>query len=114
MHRRTLTKQIMVRLSEADYAAVVRHAEEGGTQPAVLGRDLMIATVRGGERSVINQADLRDLLAELGRQGNNINQIARRVNSGEAVGLSAEKVEALVETHRELLTTALSLARKSR
>lgn len=114
MRRRTLTKQIMVRLSEGDYAAVVRHAAECGTQPAVLGRDLMIHAVRGGERNIINQADLRGLLTEVGRQGRNINQIAYRLNSGKADGVSSEQFEALLVTHRQLIAAVVSLSRKSK
>lgn len=114
MRRRTFTKQIMVRLSEGDYAAVVRHAEESGTQPAVFGRDLMVHAAQGGERHMVNQGDFRALLTELGRQGNNINQIAHRLNSGKANGVSTQQFEALLGTHRQLLAAALSLARKSK
>lgn len=114
MRRRTFTKHIMVRLSEGDYAAVVRHAEESGVQPAVLGRDLIVHAVRGGDRNIINQADLRGLLTEVGRQGNNINQIAYRLNSGKTDGVSSEQFEALLVTHRQLIAAVVSLSRKSK
>lgn len=42
---------------------------------------------RAQRRASVDRASLLRLLGELGRVGNNLNQIARRLNSGEAASL---------------------------
>ena len=78
---------VMVRLRDAERLALIEVAKARGTTPANWIRSLAIAHL--GRRPQWNPAEieaLREVFGELRRIGNNVNQIARAVNAGAAVG----------------------------
>ena len=79
-------QMLSVRVSEAEQQEIEELAgREGLTVGSYIrSRALTHPTTRAIRRPVVEVQVLTKLLAELGRVGGNINQIARRVNSGDA------------------------------
>lgn len=96
--------QVMVRLKDGERLALLEAARSRGTTPANWLRSLAITHL--GQRPQWNPAEvdaLRELFIEVRRIGNNVNQIARAMNTaahtgeyspyqGEAVREAAEQV----------------------
>ena len=81
---KTRPKQLAFRVSEAEYKLLQEKiAESGKTQ-----QEYILACVLG--KPVVNTDGIRELLPELKRIGNNLNQIARRCNEGGALPSTAE------------------------
>lgn len=79
--------QVMVRLRDAERLALIEAARARGTTPANWLRSLAIAHL--GRRPQWNTAEieaLRELFAEVRRIGNNVNQIARAINTAAHTG----------------------------
>lgn len=113
MRKRDLINNIMVRLSDEDYPRVVELARQRGMRPAELGRELMIDAIKSRTRSDANPSELRAFFTEWGRQGKNINQIARRLNSGAMPDDVRSQIQELLDIHRSLLDVAIGLGRRS-
>lgn len=81
---RQRNKQILVRLSDAEFAQLAAKADRAGFARAAFIRATALgeAGPRAQRRPQADHVALRRLLGELGRVGNNINQIARRLNTG--------------------------------
>ena len=81
--KRQRTKQCLVRFTEDEYADISGKADRAGIATAAFLRTAALGDP--GPRAQTPPADhvaLRQLLGELGRVGNNINQIAYRLNTG--------------------------------
>jgi hypothetical protein len=76
-----------VRFTEDEYARVQEKADRAGLAIAALLRATALgdAGPRAQRRPPVDHQALRRLLGEIARVGNNINQIARALNQGEAV-----------------------------
>lgn len=85
--KRQRTQQCLVRFTEAEYADVSAKADRAGLALAAYLRAAGIGHpgLRAQRRPPADHQALRRLLGELGRIGNNVNQIARALNSDKAV-----------------------------
>lgn len=83
-----LERPVSFRLPPADRARLMELAAAQGLTAGqlarrIVARDLgMVAKLNHVRRAVANAAILRQLLGDLGRVGNNLNQIAARLNAG--------------------------------
>ena len=77
--------QILVRLTDEELAVADDKADRAGLTRAAFARAAIVGSPgpRAQRRPPADHVALRKLLGELGRVGNNINQIARTLNSGE-------------------------------
>lgn len=77
--------QILVRLTDEELAVADDKADRAGLTRAAFVRAAIVGSPgpRAQRRPPADHVALRKLLGELGRVGNNINQIARTLNSGE-------------------------------
>lgn len=98
-----------LRLSASEREALDRAAADAGLGPSAFAR-IAVVKAAGGRptpvrkrRSVLARA-IADGLGEVARQGNNLNQIARRVNGGGSVEASE-----LAEIRAELERATLAL-----
>lgn len=83
--------QVLVRLTTEEHADIAAKADRAGMAQAAFLRAAALGTAgpRAQRRPPADHVALRQLLGELGRVGNNINQIARTLNMGEAADLPA-------------------------
>ena len=73
---RTQTKQIVIRMTEDDFKIVEQKVQESGLKQAEYLRQAIL------NPRIINTEGMKELVPELKRVGNNLNQIARVVNTG--------------------------------
>ena len=78
---RTRPKQIVIRLSEEEYAKLKAKVEKSGLKQ----QDYLIKAITN--KSVTNTDGLKELIPEIKRVGNNLNQLSRKANEGLVVGL---------------------------
>lgn len=83
--KRQRARQALVRFDDAEFAILAERADRAGMPHATYIRATVLGTPgpRAKRRAPADQAALRRLLGELGRIGNNLNQIARVLNAGE-------------------------------
>mgnify|MGYP000900399662 FL=1 len=81
--------RVTVRLTEDERRLLEAAAEEAGLSIGafIRARALGDAGERFKKRPPADRAELTRLLAQLGKVGSNLNQMARRINSGERVGI---------------------------
>ncbi len=84
--KRQRTETIYARVTPEEKAAVIDRADKAGMAVAAFMRAVALGNAgpRAQRRPPVDHVALRQLLGELGRVGNNINQIARTMNAGEA------------------------------
>ncbi len=75
---RTRQKQIVIRLSDQEYQALKTQIKQSGKNQ----QEYLIAAIF--KTKIVNLNELRAIIPELKRQGNNLNQIAKILNSGHA------------------------------
>lgn len=82
--KRQRPSQILVRLTEEELAALDAKADRAGMPRAAFLRAAALdsAGPRAKRRPPVDQVALRQLLGELGRIGNNLNQLTRAANTG--------------------------------
>ena len=76
MANKTRPKQVMFRLSEEEYEKLQQKVEQSGMNQ----QEYILRAVLN--QSIKNTDGMKELLPELKRIGNNLNQIARRCNEG--------------------------------
>ena len=83
-NKRRRTKFVIARLSDEEHAAITVLAEKRGLSPGALIRLtlLNVAPTPGVRRPTVDTKLLAQVLAELGKIGSNINQIAYHLNAG--------------------------------
>jgi hypothetical protein len=81
--KRQRTHQSLVRLSDEEFADISARADKAGLAVAAFMRAAVLGNPgpRAQHRPPADHKALRQILGELGRVGNNINQIARALNS---------------------------------
>lgn len=105
---RQRTGQILVRLTDEELAAIDAKADRAGIARAAFMRAAALGAIgpRAQRRPPADHVALRQLLGELGRIGNNLNQLARAGNAGLDVDSDALKagIAAVLECRARILT----------
>lgn len=104
---RKKTSQFTVRMSPEDYARLMLNVERSGlSRNAYVSKTLLGATPpKSKRRPVPAGGPVRELKAELQRSGNNLNQIARSMNSGICPWNGT--ITHVLNTHRKVLDAIL-------
>lgn len=103
------------RVTPDEYRQIETNAERGGLTfgSYLRTRALDAPTTRAMRRPVVERVILSKLVAELGRSGSNLNQIARAMNSGETVLI--DQIQSVLAEHRQILAAVIEvLGRKPR
>jgi hypothetical protein len=106
---------VAFRLDDAGKTALDAVANACGIKPAAFARLKVLeaaglaASAPPIRRRVMHAEELRLLLAELGRQGSNLNQLARHVNMGGRAAELSAVVEMLREEHARALAAVTRL-----
>lgn len=81
---RQRTRVVQVRLSEAEYSEITGRAEAALLTPASYVRDVVLdaPAPRARRRPAIEAVQVARVLAQLGKVGSNLNQLARQANAG--------------------------------
>src|SRR3989304_1834872 len=81
--KRRRTHQSLVRLTDEEFADISARADKAGLAVAAFMRAAVLGTPgpRAQRRPPADHRALRQILGQVGRIGNNINQIARALNS---------------------------------
>lgn len=74
--KRTRPKQIVIRMTDQEHEAVKRKVEQSGMKQ----QEYLIKALT--ERQIVSTEGVKELIPELKRIGNNLNQIARSCNEG--------------------------------
>lgn len=104
-----LPHSIAFRVSPSGKAAIETVADAQGMTPSEYARTRVLDAVgvdvqtRPVARRVLHAEELRQLLAELGRQGSNLNQLVRHLNSGGRAAEMRDVVEILGAEHAKAL-----------
>lgn len=88
---RTRPKQIVIRLTEEEFAKVKAQVEKSGLKQ----QDYLIRAITN--KPITNTDGLKELVPEIKRVGNNLNQLSRKANEGYVIG-----VEQLEQAQKEL------------
>lgn len=82
--KRKRTKFVIARLSDQEHAAIIELADKRGMSPGALIRQTLLGVPPGPNtrRPTVDTKLLAQVLAELGKIGSNINQIAYHLNAG--------------------------------
>lgn len=103
------------RVTPEEYRQIEANATHEGLTPSsyMRSRALAAPTTRAMRRPVVERVILSRLVAELGRSGSNLNQIARAMNSGETVII--DQIQSALAEHRQILAAVIeTLGRKSK
>ena len=73
---RTRLKQIVIRMTDEEYETVKKQVAKSGMKQ----QEYLIKAVT--QKPIINTDGVKEIIPELKRIGNNLNQIARRCNEG--------------------------------
>lgn len=115
-----LNRPISFRLPPGDRAKLMEVAAAQGLTPGqlarkIVARDLGLQARLSHVRLAVANADvLRRLLGELGRIGNNLNQIAARLNAGEAQVEAARDLARLRDALEKTLAAVIATLKRSR
>lgn len=105
--QRQKTRIANFRATQEEYRQIETNAErEGLTFGSYLRtRALTAPTTRAMRRPVVERVILSKLVAELGRSGSNLNQIARAMNSGDTV--TTDQIQSALAEHRQILAAVI-------
>lgn len=115
-----LDRPVSFRLPPGDKARLIELAAAQGLTAGqlarrIVARDLGLhAKLNHVRRAAANADLLRRLLGELGRVGNNLNQIAARLNAGEAQADATRDLARLREALEEALAAVIAALKQSR
>jgi hypothetical protein len=95
--KRQRNKRLTVRLTAEEFNQIAAKADKAGLGSAALLRAAALGSAgpRAQRRPPADHVALRQLLGHVGRIGNNINQIARALNTAEKMGSLPELPAAL-------------------
>ena len=107
-NKRKRTKFVIARLSDEEHAAISALADKSGLSPGAMVRQtlLHIAPHSSMRRPSVDTKLLAKVLAELGKIGSNINQIAYHLNAGRPGDVMEGGIEAALN---ELLEWRMAL-----
>ncbi|MGO8868135.1 MAG: plasmid mobilization protein [Alphaproteobacteria bacterium] len=85
--KRARTKHLTIRLTPEERAAIDQAADRAGLTPGSYARQAVLGAPapRQVRKPPVERQELARLLGELGRVGNNLNQLARAANTGNGV-----------------------------
>jgi hypothetical protein len=101
---------LRIRLTADERATLAAAAERAGLTHAGYARSLLLSAppVRQARKPPVERAELAKLLAQIGKIGSNLNQLARAANSGEAAAAADVREAAKdVATMRAAIMAAL-------
>ena len=83
--KRQRSHQSLIRWTDEEFASISEKADKAGMAVAAFMRAVALGNPgpRAQRRPPADHKALRQILGEIGRVGNNINQIARALNSGD-------------------------------
>lgn len=108
-------RRLTVRFSPVEREQLETFADRAGLTLGsyVRSRSLEKPTTKAVRRPVVQQAILSKLVAQLGRIGNNLNQIARGLNQGE--NITQHQIQPALAEHRQILAAVIeAMGRRSR
>lgn len=108
--KRRATATVQKRVTPAQKAAFEARARDQGYET---GSAYLEAFILG--REAIMRRDRKDLvkiLAELGKQGSNLNQLAHAINSGKIKNLSADQMAIISSVHSAVTTCSENLRKR--
>lgn len=84
---RRRNKVLQVRLSDSEFAEVEAHAERALLSPASYVRQTVLDSPapRARRRPSVEAEQVARVLAQLGKMGSNLNQIAHQMNAGQTI-----------------------------
>jgi hypothetical protein len=122
--RRRVTARIAVNCTPAQKAAIHEKSDATGLSPSALCLAVLLDAPLPARRRnpTVNQQAmtryfgntaklsdaLRDVLAELGKSGSNVNQIAYMLNAGTAPARIAGIIESAIQEHRTLVEACMA------
>ena len=71
-------KQLNIRVTEYEYQLILERMKQSGSASL---REFVVDSATNGFLINVNYSDIKDLAYEINRIGNNINQIAHKINS---------------------------------
>jgi hypothetical protein len=113
--KRQRVKSLQIALTPEEFIVACERAAAAGLTPSSYGRALLLGAPgpRARRSPPLNAELLAHAVAQLNKAGSNLNQIARILNSGKAVG-SREAVEALTDTRAAVVQILDIVGRKDR
>ena len=113
--KRQRVKSLQIALTPDEFTVACERAAAAGLSPSSYGRTLLLGAPgpRARRSPPLNAELLAHAVAQLNKAGSNLNQIARILNSGKAVG-SREAVEALTDTRAAVVQILDIVGRRDR
>jgi hypothetical protein len=113
--KRQRVKSLQVAMSTDEFMVVRERAAAAGLSSSSYGRAVLLGTPgpRARRSPPLNAELLAHAVAQLNRAGSNLNQIARVLNAGQAVG-SKQAVDALADTREAVAQILDIVGRKDR
>jgi hypothetical protein len=113
--KRQRVKSLQIAMTPEEFIVVRERAAASGLSPSSYGRAVLLGAAgpRARRSPPLNAELLAHAVAQLNKAGSNLNQIARVLNAGQAVG-SREAVEALSATRAAVVQILDLVGRKDR
>lgn len=115
MRNERFTERTAVRFTRSDWTLLEQRASAEGLQVAALARKLILAglgqPMPAMKRRLALGADLRSVLNELLRQGVNLNQVAKKLNSLGSEDEVVAEVLAVIRVHKDVWGRVLQTLR---
>ena len=113
--KRQRVKSLQIALTPEESIVIRERASASGLTPSSYGRAVLLGAPgpRARRSPPLNAELLAHAVAQLNKAGSNLNQIARILNSGKAVG-SREAVEALTDTRAAVVQILDIVGRRDR
>jgi hypothetical protein len=108
-NKRKRTKFVIARLNDQEHAAITELADKRGMSPGALMRQTLLNVPPGPSvrRPTVEVKLLAKVLAELGKIGSNINQIAYHLNAGRPGDVMEGSIEAAMHDLMEWRTAIM-------
>jgi hypothetical protein len=113
--KRQRVKSLQIALTPEEFTVACERAAAAGLSPSSYGRTLLLGAPgpRARRSPPLNAELLAHAVAQLNKAGSNLNQIARILNTGQAVG-SREAVDALKDTRAAVVLILDIVGRRDR
>jgi hypothetical protein len=113
--KRQRVKSLQIAMTPEELIVVRERASASGLTPSSYGRAVLLGTPgpRARRSPPLNAELLAHAVAQLNKAGSNLNQIARILNTGQAVG-SREAVDALKDTRAAVVQILDIVGRRDR
>jgi len=113
--KRQRVKSLQIALTPEEFTVACERAAAAGLSPSSYGRALLLGAPgpRARRSPPLNAELLAHAVAQLNKAGSNLNQIARILNAGQAVG-SREAVDALRDTRAAVVQILDIVGRRDR